>query len=75
MEIHKVAKAMIPIVQRTDLSGVPGCCCKAHLKNMLIKIISGDVTDKKAHRWLGYVQGVVVFRAGATLEELKNLNR
>ncbi len=75
MKIHKVAEGMFEIVGKTDLSGVPGCCCRAHLQGMLMKIMCDDVTGEKAHRWLGYVQGVVALREGATLEELKDLNR
>jgi hypothetical protein len=75
VEILKVAELMLPIVEGTDLSGVPPYCCKAHLKSMLYKITLLSVSGEKAHRWLGYVQGVVALRGGATLEELKDLNR
>jgi hypothetical protein len=75
VEIYKVAEGMFEIVGKTDLSAVPGCCCRAHLQSMLMKIMRNDVTGEKAHRWLGYVQGVVALRKGVTLEELKDLNR
>lgn len=32
---------------------------KDHLIEMVNKIIHGEVTGDKAHRWLGYIQGCV----------------
>lgn len=75
MEIHKVAEAMFKIVGKTDLPDAPQYCTRAHLQSMLMKIMLNDVAGEKAHRWLGYVQGIVALREGATLEELKALNR
>jgi hypothetical protein len=45
-----------------------------HLAAMLTSIENGSVSGEKAHRWLGWVQGVVCCRGGATLEELKSVN-
>ena len=38
------------------------------------KIESGEVTGEKAHRWLGYLQGVLVATGGTSLEEMKMVN-
>ncbi|MHB8149974.1 MAG: hypothetical protein ACYDIB_07405 [Desulfobulbia bacterium] len=45
-----------------------------HLREMCEKIVRGEVTGEKAHRWLGWVQGCVCFGGGATLAELKDIN-
>jgi len=45
-----------------------------HLARMLCDIRTGEVREAKAHRWLGYVQGVLVAKEIATLEEMKKAN-
>ena len=47
---------------------------KDHLRNMVNKIESGEVSGDKAHRWLGYLQGVLVVTGGTTLEDMKQVN-
>lgn len=42
---------------------------------MLEQIINGEVRDSRAHRWLGYAQGLAVVYACATLDEVKEINR
>ena len=46
-----------------------------HLWEMADKIVTGEVTGEKAHRWLGWIQACVCFGGGATLEELKQINK
>jgi len=48
---------------------------KMHLLWMCDQITSGQVTGPKAHRWIGYIQGVLVCRGNYTLEEIKDLNK
>jgi len=47
---------------------------KPHLRYMIWEIIEGRVTGRKAHRWLGYVQGVLVHAGRVTVEQMKKLN-
>lgn len=47
---------------------------KNHLHEMADKIISGEITDEKAHRWLGWMQGCICAGGGATLQTLKEIN-
>jgi hypothetical protein len=48
---------------------------KDHLREMLRKLISGEVSGEKAHRWIGWIQGCVCVGKGATLEEMKLINK
>jgi len=48
---------------------------KQHLIWMCYQIASGEVTGPKAHRWIGYIQGVLVCRGNYTLNEMKELNK
>ena len=48
---------------------------KQHLLLMICKIEDEEVSGEKAHRWIGYIQGVIVSHFGATLEEIKELNK
>jgi len=50
-------------------------CNGLHLHEMLTEIAYGTVTDEKAHRWLGYVQGVLVAYEHATVEQFKEINK
>lgn len=45
-----------------------------HLWEMCDKIQDGRVEGEKAHRWLGYIQGVLVSHQVGTLEEMKLMN-
>ncbi len=46
-----------------------------HAVWMLSGIILGYIQDAKAHRWLGYAQGILVAQNKTTLEDVKNINR
>lgn len=79
MNIIKSAQLMKPIVEEmVFLSGaVYGgeATSIEHLLEMITAIESGEVVGEKAHRWLGWIQGVVCCRGGALLEELKEINK
>lgn len=60
-----------------DKSTAPECHAefgKDHLRDMINAIESGSISGEKAHRWLGYLQGVLVATGGCTLDEMKTLN-
>jgi len=46
-----------------------------HARWMLNGILSGYVEQEKAHRWLGYAQGIIVGSNAATLDEMKAANK
>lgn len=48
---------------------------KDHLHMMTGKIILGEVTGEKAHRWLGWAQACIVMGGGATVEDMKLVNK
>ena len=48
---------------------------KDHLLWMLDGIGFGYIQHEKAHRWLGYVQGVMAARECVDLETLKKINK
>jgi len=48
---------------------------KDHLRYMLDKLMLGDIEGEKAHRWLGWVQACVCMGGGATLKEMKKINK
>jgi len=45
-----------------------------HLFDMVMAIQVGKVSGEKGHRWLGYIQGVLVARGVATLDQMKAMN-
>lgn len=47
----------------------------AHLLWMIDQIKAGGMSDTKACRWLGFIQGVLCARGAAMLDELKEINR
>lgn len=76
MDIRKAAQSMRTfILDRVLIEDAGGDETSIqHLLYMLDKIESGEVSGEKAHRWLGWVQGVVCCRGGATLDEMKAVN-
>ena len=46
-----------------------------HIEEMLAKLVSGEITGRKAHRWLGWVQAVVCGKAGVSLDVLTRINK
>ncbi len=49
-----------------------------HIKWMLEQIISGELdkpdNNEKAHRWLGYAQGLFVAEGITTMDDLREIN-
>lgn len=45
-----------------------------HLHYMIDEIASGRVSGEKSHRWLGFLQGVLVATGTVTLKEMKQIN-
>jgi hypothetical protein len=75
MNIVEVATQMRPLVRNATIIVVGGeATDTTHLLDMITAIEEGKVTGEKAHRWLGWIQGVVCCRGGATLEEMKEIN-
>ncbi len=48
---------------------------KEHLTDCLDKIESGEVEGDKAHRWLGWVQGVLGARGNGSVKEFGEVNK
>jgi hypothetical protein len=46
-----------------------------HLRWMLHKILNADVIGEQAHRWLGFVQGVMIVQGLTTVTEERNHTR
>ena len=78
MSIKETAIAMRPFVDRCGImsSAVYGgdATTVSHLYDMIRQIEYGEVTGEKAHRWVGWMQGVICCRGGATLEDMKEVN-
>lgn len=58
----------LPIVTSLEL-GAP------HIEEMLNKISTGEISGKKAHRWLGWAQAAICMLGGGTLEIMKEINK
>lgn len=50
-------------------------CSNEHLLWMIIELDRSDIPDETKHRWLGYIQGVMISRNLTTLETERNLTR
>lgn len=48
---------------------------REHLHAMLDKLESGEVSGDKAHRWLGYIQGVLVATRNGTVRDFGGVNK
>ena len=46
-----------------------------HAYWMLLGIAGGYIQGEKAHRWLGYAQGILVSEGVVELEEMKRINK
>lgn len=52
----------------------PGCTRK-HICVILQQVIDAHVTGPKAHRFIGWAQGVMCIEGFLTLEDARNINR
>jgi hypothetical protein len=80
MDVKTAAAATLPFI---DLAiGLPAdhpAYGRSHLRDMVAKILSWDVGDekwnRKANRWIGWIQCAVVIGGGASLDDMKRVNR
>ncbi len=79
MDMDKVVDDLYGlIITKKSLGCLPGpgrMTNQKHLLWMLEQIEYGEVTGEKAHRWIGYIQGVLVAMHVATVGEMRDLNR
>lgn len=75
MNIRTAALQMVPLIRQASLPEEHGEYGKDHLGDMVRKIDREQVTGEKAHRWLGYIQGVLVSSGSATLDQVKEANK
>jgi len=45
-----------------------------HIISMLDRIVSGEISDEKAHRWLGWAQACICMGNVENLEGLQRIN-
>lgn len=59
-----------------DMYGFAEGCDYWHLQDMMERAQSGDFSEAKLGRWLGWMQcAVVAAQIGLTLEDMKEINR
>jgi len=75
MDIKVAAENMWAPVDRSELPDEHEAYGKDHLRAMLAMMIAGEIEGDKAHRWLGWIQGCVCVGNGATLEDMKQINK
>ena len=69
------ARDLWDLVDKSELPDEHPEYGKDHLKYMLDRLMEGEVFGEKAHRWIGWVQGCICMGKGASLEELKWINK
>ena len=74
MDISQAALNMRDMVRDSDLPEQHPEYGKDHMFEMVYKIVNGEVSGEKSHRWLGYIQGCVVCFGGASLNDVKSVN-
>ena len=75
MDVKTAANDMWLLVHNSNLPEDHESYGKNHLRAMLAMLASGEITDEKAHRWLGWVQGCVCVGEGSTLKDIKKINK
>jgi hypothetical protein len=75
MDIKTVADNMWSLVQNSNLPEKHESYGKDHLRAMLAILVSEEITDEKAHRWIGWIQGCVCVGEGGTLKDMKKINK
>lgn len=75
MDIKIAAKETSKLIDDCTLfnPGKPNAS-KEHMREMVAKIVSGEVSGEKAHRWLGWLQACIYVSSDVTLDELKLIN-
>lgn len=62
------------IKSKQDIGRDPLGKSVSHALWMLKRISKGFIVDERAHRWLGYAQGLLVVHGELTLDEVRNIN-
>lgn len=77
MSPHTAARYMLTHLGAHDDQGErsPQGNTQGHLLWMLHQLDQGEVRDDKAHRWLGYAQGLGVSLGLFTLDQCKRINQ
>jgi hypothetical protein len=75
MDTKIAARMLWELVDESNLPAEHTEFGKDHLKYMILKIVNGEITDEKAHRWIGWIQGCICTGGGADLETLKKINK
>lgn len=74
MKLKLAAEKCKEFISATE-NNVHNGCTNEHLTFMIDSMVSGAVSGEKAHRWLGYLQGVLVATGAASLEQMKDVNK
>ncbi len=74
MDVKAAARMTEDFVRYLTAESTCQAVSAEHLRDMLTKIQSGEISGEKAHRWLGWVQGVLCARGAGSLEEFKAVN-
>jgi len=75
MDPAVAAEQMWASVNASDLPDEHPEYGKDHLRWMIEQVALRKITGEKAHRWIGWIQGCVCVGNGATLEEMKLINK
>ena len=75
MNLIKATEKTSLLIDKTDLPMDQPEYGKNHLYDMAEKIHTGEVKGEKAHRWIGWIQACICMGNGATLEDLKEINK
>jgi hypothetical protein len=62
-------------IPSTDQHDYPPKTEHTHLTWMIGQLLSGAVTGDKAHRWLGFIQGVLAARGFLNVDDERNRTR
>ena len=78
-EEQKLAQGTLDVYHWFDASHTfsqdsPGCT-QEHIVKILEQVVYGEVTGAKAHRFIGWAQGVLCMEGYLTLNDARNINR
>ena len=74
-KIKTALQLIIPYIEKSNLPTDNSDYGKKHLLSMIDKMMSGEVSSYKAHRWLGYIQGCLCASNSATVAEMRAVNK
>lgn len=75
MNLKIAVKKLLPMIRNGKWYHATEDYDKNHILFMCNEIYLGKVTGEQAHRWLGYIQGVLVAVGITTVEQMKQLNK